>query len=57
MITRILDGFIVFDTYIVYVKYIISQKRLENKWISIKGVGIIRAEIGELDITMGKNKN
>jgi hypothetical protein len=29
-----------------FIVYIISQKRLENKWISIKGVGIIRAEIG-----------
>jgi len=30
----------------VYFKYIISPKRLEKKWISIKGVGMIRAEIG-----------
>ena len=29
-------GIIVFIPYIVYFKYIISQKRLEKKWISIK---------------------
>jgi hypothetical protein len=29
-------GIIVFVPYIVYFKYIISQKRLEKRWISIK---------------------
>jgi hypothetical protein len=29
-------GIIVFIPYIVYFKYIISQKRLKKKWISIK---------------------